>query len=192
MQFNATIAAEDVNDFFISLNNMIPIANRSAMESSVSQVNQAMIMALAADNGMPITVVSHRVMTDTTTPVGKVWIGTMPVNSEWLQPFEETGAGAYAGQFFFPDAFVVDKNGRNREYIARRAFRGEMDNRKSMKRYYKKHGEFKKVQSTFVSRYPIVQMVTEDLKLKNTMGSPIEMAGNTYMQVFIDKLDEVK
>lgn len=162
MQFNATIAADAVNAFFMALNAQVPVAQTAAIKASVETANEIMMAVLAQDSQLPVTVLSHRVFTDTSGPVGKVWIGTLPIDTDYLQPIKASGHGATAGPFYFDGAFTVNRNGKTSLY--RRVAK---------------------------NRYPIQHVLTNELPVNGILGNPVEQMQDTYMQVFIDKLAQL-
>jgi hypothetical protein len=124
MQLSATIAADAVNAHLARLNSQVPIAQRSGVVAGVSAANRAVMVALMAANHLPDAVLGLRVKADDSGDVGKVWVGENPVKSDYLSSLTAGGTGAYAGGYYFNGAFIVDKNGNNPAYLARRMGRG--------------------------------------------------------------------
>ena len=122
MQINAKIDVTDALTALDKLQTGVQQSQDAALVVSVASVSRQMSQTLVNDNGLPISIASKRVRSQIKNGIGTVWVGTNPINAAQLQPMQNAGTGARAGNLFVDGGFVVSKVGSTKinPYIAKR------------------------------------------------------------------------
>ncbi|PPD22869.1 MAG: hypothetical protein CTY22_05200 [Methylomonas sp.] len=105
-----TISLDDqaLQSLITALPGQIARARRSAIGTTVTYARQRLQAQMIARTGLPARVFRRvRIKTRRRPESGTVWLGYNPVKAAYVGRVKQDPQGAFAGDYFFPDSFVV-------------------------------------------------------------------------------------